>query len=259
MYARILIALLLVPALSGCLVDMLATTATEGVLHKKSMESSMKALEYAKRTTGQLSVDQAIAAYQAEHGEYPASLEALVPDYFPSVPTKPDGSSYAYDSSTGSLDGVVVAAAPMPAVNPDAVALQQIQEAINKYGTQTGYYPPSLQALVPLYIAQLPKASNGQDFLFNPTTGQLTSPVQGAAAPGFPPPAQAAGGSRGGGAVGGGGPMGEALTGIAIQNELNSMSNAGSSAAGSRARSGVRDVGANQNDRTDKAMDDLGL
>ena len=53
--------------------------------------------------------------------------------------------------------------------------------------------------------------------------------------------------------------MTEVMTGIAIQNELNSMSNAGSSAAGSRARHKARNMGQGRDKKTEKAMDDLGL
>jgi hypothetical protein len=105
----------------------------------------------------------------------------------------------------------------------------------------------------------VPTADNGLPFLYDPRTGAVYEP-QGVT----PTQQMPAGGNvqpRAGRqpAVGGGGLMGETMTGIGIQSELNSMSSAGSSAAGSRARSGARDVGSQQTQRQDRAMDDLGL
>ena len=66
--------------------------------------------------------------------------------------------------------------------------------------------------------------------------------------------------ARGGGvAVGGAGPMGEAMTGIGMSQQLDNMSNAGASSAGSRVRGAAHDLAPDTNDRTNAAMDNLGL
>jgi hypothetical protein len=259
MAKNVSLALILIACQTGCLVDMLATTAIEGELHKKSLESSMKALDYAKQTTGQIGAQQAIEAYRAEHGTNPPSLEALVPGYLATMPVQSDGRPWSYDPATGTLSD-------MPGANPaataglqDRIAMEQIQAAINKYGTATGYYPPSLQTLVPTYLSSVPKASNGQDFIFYPQDGRLINPAETQVATGaFPPPASTSQRPSRGRGVAGAGPMGEVMTGISMSNELDNMSSAGSNAAGSRARQGARDIGQGQNQRIDNTLKSLG-
>ena len=53
--------------------------------------------------------------------------------------------------------------------------------------------------------------------------------------------------------------MGEAVTGIGMQQQLNRNSNAGTNAAGSYARESLGDITTSTNDRTNQVMDDLGL
>lgn len=245
MFRRLALVVVLVPALSGCLVDMLATTAIEGELQKKSLESSMKALDYAERSTGDVKLQQALAAYKAETGENPPSLEALVPNYIDVLPRLAPG--MGYDPETGTIERVGAGA-----MNPDDAAMQQIREAINKYGYATGYYPPSLQALVPTYLAAVPKASNGQDFMYYPQDGTLINPAQPTSMP------QPAPGRRNTSAAGVG-PLGETLTGIGIQNELNTMNQSGVNAAGSRARQGAGDVQTQRNSQIEDALRDNGF
>ncbi|GMV90657.1 MAG: hypothetical protein AMXMBFR82_04350 [Candidatus Hydrogenedentota bacterium] len=256
-----LIVLSLVPLMTtGCMLDMLMSTAIQSELQAEQLGTLQRQLENAQQTTSDIEINHAIQAYAAEHGEYPASLQALVPEYFTQVPTQPDGRPYGYDPSTGKvlLDGPV---APQPArsqeSNTDKMA--RIRGAINQYGMATGYYPTSLDQLAPTYLKEVPKANNGMPFIYDPQTGALYEP-QGQSpnqvAPYGGQTAQT--GTRQPG-VGGGGLMGETMTGIGIQNELNSMSSAGSSAAGSRARGGARDIGSQQTQRQEQAMDDLGL
>jgi len=247
--------------LTGCMLDMLMSTAVQSELQAEQLQTVTRQLENAKQTASDIEVNQAIQAYSAEHGSYPASLQELVPDYFSQVPAQPDGSPYGYNPATGQLNAAGPAAA-LPARQPqmsNAEKMTKINGAIYQYGMATGYYPTSLDQLAPTYLPEVPKANNGQPFLYDPRTGALYEP-QGAT----PTQQMPAGGTmqRGAGrqpAAGGGGLMGETMTGIGIQNELNSMSNAGSSAAGSRARSGARDFGSDQTRRQENAMDDLGL
>lgn len=46
-------------------------------------------------------LDQAIKMYQATEGKFPASLDALVPDFLHSIPPAPGGMKYNYDPKTG--------------------------------------------------------------------------------------------------------------------------------------------------------------
>ena len=241
---------------------MLASTAIQGELQAEQLGTLTKQLDAAKGLKSDTEVNQAVQAYAAEHGSYPASLEVLVPDYFTSVPTQPDGTPYAYDPATGRVgDGSAGAMPATPAATSgsNSERIAQIRGAINKYGTAVGYYPPSLQALVPQYLPSVPKAVNGQDFIYYPENGALIEPQGGAPTQPMPVGGNLQTPATRRPAGGAGGPMGEVMTGIGIQSELNSMSNAGSSAAGSRMRSGARDAGQGQTQRQEQAMDDLGL
>jgi hypothetical protein len=254
---------------SGCLADVLVSTAIQGELQKQQVQALTRQLNNAKDTKSEIEVNHAIQAYAGEHGRYPASLQDLVPDYFSAVPTKPDGSPYGYDPKTGKLTD---APAPGPAVITPAVEtneqkMARIRNAINQYGMAVGYYPPSIEALVPQYLPSVPLTANGARFIYDPQTGALHDPTGtpldipvpgGATAP--PPPQQIASPSaqRGSG-VGGSGLMAETMTGISIQNELNSMSSAGSSAAGGSARGNARAAGQAHDQRQQQVMDDLGL
>lgn len=252
-----LAAIALLPLLgTGCMLDMLMSTAIQSELQAEQLGTMQRQLENAQQTTSDISVNQAIQAYAAENGKYPASLDDLVPEYFSQVPTQPDGSAYGYDPSSGKLllDGPV--SRPTQPQESNSDKMTRIRGAINQYGMSTGYYPTSLDQLAPTYLPQVPKANNGQPFIYDPQTGALYEPQGKSPTQTMPQGGQM--GNRQPG-VGGGGVMGETMTGIGIQNELNSMSNAGSSAAGNRARGGARDFGSQQTQRQERAMDDLGL
>ena len=248
-------------ALAGCGIELLAGTAIQGKLAAEQASTLKGTLDHVKDTTSGWGVDQAVDAYRAEKGSYPPSLEALVPEYMPSVPKNVDGTPVTYDPNTGVVGGVV-SPAPAPAARPepagdsqaDQQTMETIRRAINRYGEATRYFPPTLETLVPYYLAKVPKTSTGQDFLYNPQNGALTIPP---APTGRPQPRPRTAQPRAGGS--GAGPMGEMMTGIAIQGELNSMSNAGSSAAGTRARGGARNMGQQQTQRQNQVMNDLGL
>ena len=53
--------------------------------------------------------------------------------------------------------------------------------------------------------------------------------------------------------------MGEVMTGMGIQNELNSMGNSGASSVGGYGRRNIRSQAGNHNQRQEQVMDDLGL
>ncbi len=235
---------------TGCGLELLGTTAIRGGLEKENMQQMKRTLEHAEDTTAALSANQAIGAYYAEQGVYPPSLQALVPEWLPSVPIHADGTPYGYDPATGSLldSAAPVAATPIYAVS-DSSKLTKIETAVQEYVQETGSFPTSLWALVPDYLPDYIAANSGADFIYDAQTGTVTAPapVQVATpapgAPGAPrPPRQKPRRVP----VGGGGPMGEVMTGISIQNELGNMSNAGSSAVRSRARGMAKDAAKQQ-------------
>lgn len=110
----------------------------------------------------------------------------------------------------------VLKRAPTPDPAADSANEQRIQQAIQAYAARTGVFPPMLEALIPNYLEAIPPTSTGGQFVYDPQSGTVRNPNPVVVAtPSTPPP------SRGGGRpVGGGGPMGEAMTGIGVANEL---------------------------------------
>lgn len=236
--------------LSGCLVDVLTSTAIQGELQAQQATAAQNTLNRVKNDTGQINLQHAVDIYQAEKGVYPESLDQLVPGFISPIPARADGGAFGYNPVTGTvLDDD---RGPAPA---DYRTMEQIKTAINAYGNATGYYPPTLDTLAQAgYLKTLPRTVSGAEFSYNKLNGAISHPLEG----GIPSaaPARNMGGST---PAGGGGPMGEAMTGIAMQEQLNSNNNAGSAAAGSRGRSGARDAAARQTDRQQKALDELGF
>jgi hypothetical protein len=210
----------------------------------------MKQLNYVKGKVGSINVDQAIQAYRADKGVNPPSLEALVPTYLAEVPKKADGSAYGYDPTTGKLLDSPVAGTSM--VN-DTQRMQQIQQAIIQYGTATGYYPPTLDDLYPNYLPQLPRTASGQQFVYNNQNGYLAMPAAQAVAAAPAAPQRPIGGGAGVG------PMGEVMTGIGMQQQLNSMGSSGANAAQSRSRGDVNQISSGHTNQQNQVMDNLGL
>lgn len=243
-YAGILAAGVL---LSGCLVDVLTSAAIQGELQAQQATAAQNTLNRVKNDTGQVNLQQAVSLYQAEKGTYPESLDLLVPNFINSIPARADGGAFGYNPITGQvLDDD---SGPAPA---DYLMMEQIRVAINNYGAAVQYYPPTLDTLTQTgYLTTYPRTVDGREFIYNNQNGAVAYPGSGGVpqttAPNLSAPA------------GGGGPLGEAMTGIAIQEQLNSNSNAGSSAASSRGRSGARDAAARQTDRQQKALDELGF
>jgi len=248
---RCALVLMLGLALVGCGVEMVATTAIQSELQAEQLKAMRGQIQGAAATTGKINLERAISAYQAEKGYYPPSLDALAPNYLPAIPTKPDGSPYGYDPSTGRiLDGP---AAPAGGPTPqDYQTMQQIREAINRYGMTVGYYPPNLDALAPTYLSAPPRTSSGEEFNYNNQNGYVGHPRQAMSAPAPARPNVPSGGV-------GAGPMGEVMTGIGMQQQLNSMSQSGANAAGSYSRRAVQNANTGYNDRQNQVMDDLGL
>ena len=240
-------ALALLPLLaSGCFLELMGATAIQGTLQAEQATALNRQLNNVKNAASDIEVNHAIQAYNAEFGYYPASLNALVPSYFTSVPTKPDGTSYGYDPNTGALYD-----APITNTGEsDAQKMQRINTAINAYGNATGYYPGDLYQLVPDYLGKLPSSDGGSPFLYDSNTGAVTDPDPSYASQQAPRPAQ-----RGFG--GGGSPAVEAMTGLGIAQELNQMSSGGSSAAASRARGGLNGSVQQHNQLQQQVLDQL--
>jgi hypothetical protein len=238
--------------MSGCFLDLLGATAITSTLQKRQLETGQRVLDRTTDTTTRINLEQAIASYHADKGYFPASLDALAPAYIASVPKRGDGTPFGYDPASGRLlDGGAQGMGPTPA---DHQKMQQIHQAINAYGHATGWYPPTLEALVPQYLAAVPYTDSGQPFLYNNQNGDLRHPnahLQ-----------QQYGGAhnapRGGGAAGG--PMGEALTGIGMQRQLQNMNQSGASNAGTRARENINQQRGSENEqRQNRLLEDLGV
>nr|HPO17472.1 hypothetical protein [Candidatus Hydrogenedentota bacterium] len=235
------ITLILIMLLTGCGVELLTTTAIQGELQAEQMKAMKRQVQNAADTSGRINLERAISTYQAEKGTWPASLDALVPDYLQAVPVKADGASYNYDPNTGKLlDGAAAAPAEAPAAasgptEQDTQVLDKIQAGIDKYAQDTGYYPATIDQLYPYYVEVLPRTSAGEHFVYDNQTGYVDYPqtARPATAPRQSVP-------RAGGGVGAGGPMGEVMTGIGMQQELNGMSHSGTSAASTYTREKAR-------------------
>jgi hypothetical protein len=232
-------------SLSGCMAEVLTTTAITGELQAEQMKAMKGQVQRAADTTGKINLQKAIDTYRAEKGVNPPALSVLVPDYIQGLPIPTGGTAFGYDPQTGVLyEGAADIAAA------DQRKIQEIQAAMTKYGTTTGYYPTSLESLYPAYLPTKPLSVTGQPFVYDNKTGYVGSPSQGG---------MLAGGAGAGVAVGGAGPMGEAMTGIAMQNQLNSNSNAGSAAVGSYGREAVGGTVGGHNAAQEQTMDRLGL
>ena len=112
------------------------------------------------------------------------------------------------------------------------------------------------RSLVPYYLADLPKTASGQDFGYDPRTGAVYDPAQAFQAQ----PMRGQPARRGGGVpTAGVGPMGEAMTGVGMQNQLNSMSNSGTSSAGGYARQSLGNSTGQHQQQQQKVLDELGF
>lgn len=57
----------------------------------------------------------------------------------------------------------------------DKVGSLQFDQAVQAYRAEHGVNPPSLEALVPKYLAQVPKQPDGSPFYYDPATGRLSA------------------------------------------------------------------------------------
>ncbi|HRZ18430.1 MAG TPA: hypothetical protein P5141_12770, partial [Candidatus Hydrogenedentes bacterium] len=104
-------------------------------------------------------------------------------------------------------------------------------------------------------LSKPPRTATGEPFLYNNQNGSVTHPRGGSAAPVLPAPAS----PRAPSGVGGAGPMGEVMTGIGMQQQLNSMGSSGASAAQGHAARSLGGTSSGHTDAQNRAMDQLGL
>lgn len=237
--------------LCGCMAEVLTTTAIQGELQAQQATTAMRQLNNARGAVSSMEAEHAIRTYHAEYGVYPPSLEALVPEHLAAVPTQADGSPYGYNPQTGQLLNTPMAAPAGGVTSEDRQMMGAISNAIQQFGQQTGYYPNTLDDLYPNFMQQLPRTEAGEAFYYNNQNGDFQHPRAGQAAPQAPPR------PRGGGS--GAGLLGESMTGIGIQQELNRMGSGGSNAAQSRSRQNVQGVQQGHNQNINKQMNELGL
>lgn len=242
--------------LSGCMVEVLTTTAIQGELAAQDARAAARALDYAKDSTARVSLRHALDAYQATNGVFPPTLDALAPSWIDSVPTQSDGSPFNYDSALGTFWGGPSTVGPAAATGPTDYDLQKItylNQVVGRYGAATGFYPPSLQTLVDTgYMSKIPKTQSGEEFVYYSQNGAIFHPAElnGATNQQSVP-------NRGLG-VGGGEPLGETTAAIGIQNQLGNIGS-GASQTGSIVRQNTRDQTGNYSDKQLKTLDDLDL
>jgi len=235
---------------AGCGVELLTTTAIQGELQAQQMSTVKRQVSYAADKNARIQLEHAVATFYAEKGYYPESLDALAPGYLAAIPTHADGSPFGYDPVTGSVLDQPLAG---PTASDEAL-MTSIRYAIDQYGQTTGYYPGSLNDLVPGYLSEYPLTESGKPFVYDPQNGALSYPgghprrASGAATPN----SQAV-------PMGGAGPLGEQMTGIAIQQQLNGMSNAGATSARGHVRNNVDNLSETHTQQQMQVMDDMGF
>ncbi len=229
---------------SGCGVELLTTTAIQGELQAQQLKSMQRQVQGISNQTGKINLERAIQTFRAENGRYPTSLNELVPQYIPSLPAPSDGSIYSFDPTTGQ---VITVPANIP--SEDIRVMEQIKYAVVQYAQATGYYPTTLDSLYPSYLSFVPRTSGGQAFIYNPQTGTVSHPLlAGAQSPPTNVPSAPAGSY----------PMNAVTGGMAVQQQLNSMTNS-SGAVGSYSRQSVQGIQNDHTNQQNKVMDDLGL
>ena len=160
--------------LSGCLAEMLVTTAVGADMAAQSASSTVGSMNEAQMDMDFTLLQEAVEYYYYDHEGYPSDLNQLVPKYIESIPTRPDGEPFGYNPVTGTVyesnEG------PAPA---DYLMMESLKTAINNYGMSTGYYPPTLDDLYPTYVQLPPRTANGQPFIYNNQNGRVEHPDEG--------------------------------------------------------------------------------
>lgn len=195
---RTLLSAILIITSSGCLMEVLTVTAIEGELSAEGAKSASRTLEYAKDSQSKVELQSAVRSYAGFTGSYPATLDALVPDYVAAVPIQSNGRSFGYNPGDGSVfiqrgddsTGITPSTAMTQA---DVHNLEKIRGAIYRYWEQTGQYPPSLESLVPYYIKVLPSRASGDAYLYDVRSGAVNHPAELRQSPAVQPQARVPG------------------------------------------------------------------
>lgn len=160
--------------LPGCLVEMLMTTAVTADMAAQNAGEIKGTMNQAQLDIDLVRLQEAVDLYTAEKGVAPTDLSVLVPAHIEAVPLRPDGKPFGYNPIEGEVyesgDG------PAPA---DYFTMEKLEVAITSFGTATGYYPPTLDALYPAYYPQLPRTASGKPFTYNNQNGELSHPDEG--------------------------------------------------------------------------------
>ena len=253
--------------LPGCMLELVGSTAIQSGLAAEGASVNQKALGKAQGFSDEKELNSAIQAHFAEYGYFPGTLQALVPQFIAEIPATSGGYVWHYDPASGSayLGSPVqqqqqVAQIPPPS-DADYAAMQTIHNAVAAYGQNTGYYPNTLNDLAPTYMASVPKTTSGKNFKYDAATGSVYHPydVQQARQADRAQQQQVQTQQRRGMPAGAGGPLGETLTGINIQQQMNGTRQGGTASAGTAGRQNARNVGAQQNQKHERAMRELGL
>lgn len=178
---RYVILATIVFGLSGCLMEVVTTTAIEAELAAEGAKSATSTLEMAEDTSRVMELQNAVRSYSGLNGRNPATLDDLVPSVIQTVPLQKDGRPFRYDPVTGNVSisrgDAPPAPQPVPAVTQqDLQNLEQISGAIYKYWEATGAYPPNLQSLAPNYMSSIPVMANGDSYVYNVRTGAVNHP-----------------------------------------------------------------------------------
>jgi len=201
--------------LVGCgLSETVVTTGIVGQNAKNQVEALNNIKFRANPEIAENNVRRAVSLFEAGTGLLPHSLDELVEKgYLDVMPALPEGYEFDYNPFTGTVKTRRALSRPqisVPQLPPEQDSWDAA-EYIRKYEQQSQTSP---------YVA--PSQSDRQ-----PSSARWRAMQR--------QTRRASGRARGGGGAGVG-PMGEVMGGIAIQNELNSMSGSGTSSAGTYSR-----------------------
>ena len=181
---RIFLMILIAFSTTGCLLEVMTTTAIQGELAAESAQSAGRAMERAEDSKSKIEIESAVRQYSGEKGYYPSLLNDLVPDYLTVLPVQSDGQSFQYNPQNGAVSirkaGIPGRGStdPMVMTQADVQNLQRLRGAVYRYWEVTGLYPPNLESLAPLYIPEVPLMSSGGAFRYDVTTGAVSHPAE---------------------------------------------------------------------------------
>lgn len=173
---RTLILMLTAVLVTGCSLELLASTAVQSELQAQNAKSAMKQLDHAERMADKIEIRQALQVYRVENGAYPESLHDLVPRYLHEVPVGPDGTDlYAYDPVTGWF-GLPSEQPTQPLTEADQANMELIMLALDEYYLDYNKFPNKLNRLVPDYLVTVPVTESGKPFEYVAQSGIVMAP-----------------------------------------------------------------------------------